>query len=1223
MGKKLRFLGLLLTVVCFASSVKAEVVMTEDFEGSTNIFGVTQTTLEVGKASIYASGLQGFDNVLAVCKATVAGTISATGIQTGDDGTVTAEWDAFHGWYGNNNSITKISLLNSDGEQIAAYEYNANNCQVQNFSIGGSLVSYDAFALQSKYTATSNSNGWAGGSKGQKYVATSGWNPHIAVTLTAKGSVTMAFTVNGATTKVYGSVGTVAKNIAKIEINSTVDNTDRCYGIDNISVSTGKLNIDPNYIEKIANVTIEGAQTLSFGENTSTAFSNPYKVIIVGTDGTTISEDNINEKVTNFNVEWNIEGFKTINDNDGQYCDSYGSFSVNNTGKVSTTFDLRDVAMNFYGKLTATITYNDTTVTASKYVIALGNLSRANGQILPLAGYPIDFSTYPVALADYSISKSTYGDSQDFMLGGWCVSGSDTHTAVLKKDNDGTMFVRINAITQKKSHVLSKTIDAPTAQIIFRSKVRFNNAGGTMTLTSKYPFWSSTSGYSNPVTLSYDGVNISLNGSKLTKDDNVVNFSTGNWYDVVLSIDKTTESCYALVYDTNGNKLAESELIAWTETSNPTFFSIGIDNSNTGSIDMASFEAYQPVANNFTLAADKTTLSIPNGDTATLTATLTDQNGYDITQSATWSIVESDMQENITITPSATNSHEAVITPAATAEAGTATVLVNIGGNTKTQQLTLTSSAESIRFTSSTTSITIPLDADASEEVSFAAITIDGNGNDLDRKVTLKAYEKDGTTTFSNTDAISFDEQTGKLTVTAAADNAQIIIRGTSTNSNNETLTKDIRVNIHGMKFDFGYNTDEDIAEGYTAVGTNDIYSATNGYGIVTGTPTAAGTASNENPMNDYLEGDMQFNFKVQKGAFYTVSITYQGKLTTGYINSDLAGYALGTHTALETMEYTIPATRDIIDLHFAADATTVARVAQISVTKQPARQKRAKRVVRHIGDSTSANNGSWAYTLSHNYTTAYPELDDLCVFINNGRGSRNLSSYYTEGLLANVLNEICPGDIIMLGNMGTNGMGNSFEDDFNYYLDAAEVLGAQVIINSYTPHGAVSGYAGGYNSATNTFDSYRRDSYDVIARKIAAQRDGNDDNYLGFVEIGKNADAIFNAYVNDYATNDFASKDAAAQAIIACFPDHNHYSNASLACELMLNGYKNTDAKGIVAQLIELLGGNSHTEVSNAKAEETQEIKGIYDFLGRKIPVVSRLKKGFYIINGKKMVVE
>ena len=56
-----------------------------------------------------------------------------------------------------------------------------------------------------------------------------------------------------------------------------------------------------------------------------------------------------------------INGLKKANDTEGQYCDSYGSFSVNNSGKVGTTFDLRDVPMNFFGKLTATITYNGTT----------------------------------------------------------------------------------------------------------------------------------------------------------------------------------------------------------------------------------------------------------------------------------------------------------------------------------------------------------------------------------------------------------------------------------------------------------------------------------------------------------------------------------------------------------------------------------------------------------------------------------------------------------------------------------------------------------------------------------------------------------------------------------------------------------------------------------------------------------------------------------------------
>ena len=107
-----------------------------------------------------------------------------------------------------------------------------------------------------------------------------------------------------------------------------------------------------------------------------------------------------------------------------------------------------------------------------------------------------------------------------------------------------------------------------------------------------------------------------------------------------------------------------------------------------------------------------------------------------------------------------------------------------------------------------------------------------------------------------------------------------------------------------------------------------------------------------------------------------------------------------------------------------------------------------------------------------------------------------------------------------MFGNNGTNGMGNSFEADVNYYLNAAEALGAKVILNSYTPHGAVSNYSSGYNSMTHKFNSYRQDSYDVSVRSIASQRAKKDSNYLGFVEIGKNADNAFNAYVADYAKN-------------------------------------------------------------------------------------------------------
>ncbi len=196
--------------------------------------------------------------------------------------------------------------------------------------------------------------------------------------------------------------------------------------------------------------------------------------------------------------------------------------------------------------------------------------------------------------------------------------------------------------------------------------------------------------------------------------------------------------------------------------------------------------------------------------------------------------------------------------------------------------------------------------------------------------------------------------------------------------------------------------------------------------------------------------------------------------------------------------------------------------------------------------------------------------LTDVCEMCNDCAGRRNLRTYYMQGRLAKVLCDIHPGDIVMIGNNGTNGMNKTFEEDLNRYIDAAESFGAKIIMNSYTPHGAVSRWEKGYNKETGTFNSYRRDAYDVIARKIADERAKNDRQYLGFVEIGMNADKIFNAYVDDYRKNGYESRDAAAQAIIACFPDHNHYSNAPLACELMLSGYNGVP--GIVEQIIKII---------------------------------------------------
>lgn len=90
----------------------------------------------------------------------------------------------------------------------------------------------------------------------------------------------------------------------------------------------------------------------------------------------------------------------------------------------------------------------------------------------------------------------------------------------------------------------------------------------------------------------------------------------------------------------------------------------------------------------------------------------------------------------------------------------------------------------------------------------------------------------------------------------------------------------------------------------------------------------------------EWPAGAKDLEFRVEKGKFYTVEVTYQGTLSTAYINSDLAGYTL-----------------------------------------------------------------------------------------------------------ASVLNEICPDDILILGNMGTNGMGNSFETDVSYFLNATEAPGVKIVL--------------------------------------------------------------------------------------------------------------------------------------------------------------------------------
>lgn len=949
---------------------------------------------------------------------------------------------------------------------------------------------------------------------------------------------------------------------------------------------------DTEYIEPIISAEIKGNQIMTFGDSPDIAAENKYTLTLTGQNGTVITADTIDSRIDDFNIEWDIDGFKTVNDTD-KYCDSYGEFAEHTNTATEVLFMLRQCDFNFYGKLNATVTYNGETIEASMYVAATGDKSMADNQILPEAGYPSDFDEYPDSLVGYTTLKDTYGGN-DIMVGGWGMSGSDSGDAVIMKE-ENNKFLRINCPTSSKSHMFTNSIDTPQKQIIFEQNIRFNG-NGCITLTSKQPYWTDKEGYTTPVTLEFDGTTIKLNGIAIKNNDIDVTVNKGKWYKIVLSADKTTESCFVKVYDLNGQFVGETDSIAWTENSEPTYYSIGFANKQTGTVDFDAYRAYYPAADisTYTLNISQETLSIPNKDTATLSASVKSKEGYNITGAAEWSILEDDMQD-IIITPDVVDSHKATITLGEGASAGEATVHVNIGGYTKTIKLNITDSAESIKFTSSQGSLAIPLDEKSVNTAKYSAAVINGDGMDLNRNVSLGIYDKNNVNKYNLPDGISFDASAGTISVTSAAVPCVFTVRATGESSDGKILSRSVKVTVHGLSFDFGSGADESVTEGYTDINPLTTYTVSRGYGIE-GSAKAEGTPSIDNAESDYLSGDFTFKAKVTKGKHYRVKIAFSGDLVSEYVSEALSGHertlaAEGTtHTGytVKTEEiteqvYDIPVVDDVMDLKFSG-----ARVAYISIEKVE-KTAAEKPNIWSVGDSTIGNSGSYAYNLARDQAN-YPEFTALADYHNNGKGSRNLKTYYTQGWLDNILINIRPGDIVTIGNMGTNpgGMsGTQFKAPLDYYVDACLAMGAKVILTSYTPHGCVEGYEYVYDKTTHTFHGCREDAYDSLGIRVIYEERKDDPDILGFIDIGLNADNAFNEYVADYAKNGYENEDAAAKAIMDCFGDHNHYGNggrSQLAGDLMLNGYGT--APGIVSELVRVLTESTNKPCVKIEAE-------------------------------------
>lgn len=180
---------------------------------------------------------------------------------------VTINFTAFHGWI--NPGISEFKILNSEGNSLVSYKYDHNLVSISEVKIGGIDVSgFNAFACQSGPAVATgkNCNGFLhSGRKDQGYINDETKNPQITITVSGNGFVSIRFVISALKIDKEFSAfaGDLKTDLASISINSSVNNKDRAYAIDNFSIETEKTQeATASYIvKKMCGTTELGSET--------------------------------------------------------------------------------------------------------------------------------------------------------------------------------------------------------------------------------------------------------------------------------------------------------------------------------------------------------------------------------------------------------------------------------------------------------------------------------------------------------------------------------------------------------------------------------------------------------------------------------------------------------------------------------------------------------------------------------------------------------------------------------------------------------------------------------------------------------------------------------------------------------------------------------------------------------------------------------------------------
>lgn len=782
-------------------------------------------------------------------------------------------------------------------------------------------------------------------------------------------------------------------------------------------------------------------------------------------------------------------------------------------------FNVRNGVSNWFGQITATVKYLDKELSISTPFAVIG-ASAAGNNLAPKAGYPVNMSDYDDALVGF-VGTSDAVNSQDLVLNGWSMYGSNgTRTFSLAKDDDGTKYLRFAINGGSGSALPVYQLAEQAEQYIVDMKVRFK--GGDITFGHYYntpnnatndPNWTASYG-SGALTVGTQSIS-GLNGT--------------DWFRIVVSADESAGTCWAKVYSNDGTLLGEiaDEALLSTATATQKYFCF----QGSYPLDLASFKIYYPTAASLTINTEAETIQVPENTTPTevsLAGVLKDTDGYNMTGAVTWSLDE----EYAGVSIANDGLQGAKLSVTNEAGAGKITVVATAGGARAEKEINLSTTGNAIAFTTSNSSLTIPFTGEDNATATYAAEVRNKDGEHIDgTTVTYEMVDAAGEAV-TNLRGVTFNAETGVLTVEAGAASKVVYIKATSVvgeGDEQEILTSRVKVNIHGLSFAFGSDTPTD--DSYTQVTATDAYTDKVGYGFAD-TSVVTTAAANVTGTADY-----RFKVKVPNGNYVVNVNTSAESVTSEVVESVSATTGISKSGA----SFKVAVCDEVLDLTFPSGAT----LSSIAITQDAAKTAQEKPSVYAIGDSTTNNTGNGAKSWGNCVNGGVVLPNSFSSFSNNGMAGRDSVSFYNQGRVETVLLSVCPGDYVTV-NMGINSKetneGASYSTLLDeYYVQGIIQRGGIPVIVTATPQGPVGSYTGNYNSSTGVFTCNRgTGARNGVLRSIAQKYN------LNIIELGYCFDEYFNdindEYLAAYNAENSTSYATVLELVQSWYVDHNHY---------------------------------------------------------------------------------